>query len=389
VHTLRNLQRRKLRSVLTIAGISVGIVALVVFGSMANRIDSFVNANADYLEGTVVVSAQGTTQRFVQPLSSSAVAAVRELAGSAAVLPSVQLTVEADEGMPSTLLPDTIVGVEAGAAVPAGAYVVSLAQGRELQASDANANVAVLGSDVALHYEKQIGDTIKLRDEQFEVVGIYQATLAVPDSEVLVPMAAAQRLFIASLPEQYRKSLQPSDVVTTLMVYLPAGADADEFAARIAAAAPDTRTMTSDSVVKEIGSITKLLQAILIGVGLLSLIVGGLSVINTMAMAVAERTREIGIKRAIGGSRSRVVREIVSESACIGFIGGTVGLAAGALIVFVGNEIGRSGGTVLFDLTASTAIQALAFATILGALAGFFPALNAARLDPVAALRYE
>lgn len=389
MHTLRNLQRRKLRSVLTIAGISVGIVALVVFGSMANKIDSFVNANADYLKGTVAVSAEGTTQRFTQPLSSSAVAAVHEVAGSAAVVPSVQLTVEAAEGMPSTFLPDTIVGVEAGAAAPAGAYVISLAQGRELQASDANANVAVLGSDVALHYQKQIGDTIMLRDEQFEVVGIYQATLAVPDSEVLVPMAAAQRLFVASLPEQYRKSLQPSDVVTNLMVYLPAGADADEFAARITTAAPDTRTMTTNSVAKEIGSITKLLQAILIGVGLLSLIVGGLSVINTMAMAVAERTREIGIKRAIGGGRARVVREIVSESASIGFIGGMVGLTAGALIVFVGNEMGRSGGTVLFDLTASTAIQAIAFATILGALAGFIPALNAARLDPVAALRYE
>jgi len=387
--TLHNLGRRKLRTALTIAGVSVGIVALVVFGAMATRIDTFVNANSDYLRGAVAVAPEGSTQRFMLPLSPSAIATVREIAGSGTVVPSVQLTVAPQEGMTSTLLPDTIVGIEAGAPAPAGAYPLHLAQGRELAASDASANVAVLGSDVALHFDKHVGDTMEMRGEQFEVVGIYQATLAVPDSNVLVPMAAAQRLFVASLPEQYRNSVEPSSVVTNLIVYLPAGADPDEYATRIKAAAPDTRTITSGSVAKEVGSITKILQAILVGVGLLSLIVGGLSVINTMAMAVAERTREIGIKRAIGASRARVIREIVGESASMGLIGGLVGLTAGTLIVIAGNAVGQAGGIALFDLTPPTAIQALVFGTALGALAGLIPALNAARMDPVAALRYE
>jgi putative ABC transport system permease protein len=117
--------------------------------------------------------------------------------------------------------------------------------------------------------------------------------------------------------------------------------------------------------------------------------VGGLSVVNTMAMSVAERTREIGIKRAIGGSRSRIVRELVTESALLGFIGGAVGLAAGAIVVLIGNEAGRAEGTVLFELTTETAVIAILFATGLGAIAGFVPAIHAARLDPVAALRYE
>ena len=108
-----------------------------------------------------------------------------------------------------------------------------------------------------------------------------------------------------------------------------------------------------------------------------------------MAMSIAERTREIGIKRAIGGSRSRIVRELVIESGVIGLIGGIVGLVLGALVVFAANEAGRSSGTVLFELTLGTAVTAVAFATILGALAGLVPALHAARLDPVAALRYE
>jgi putative ABC transport system permease protein len=117
--------------------------------------------------------------------------------------------------------------------------------------------------------------------------------------------------------------------------------------------------------------------------------VGGLSVINTMAMSVAERTREIGIKRSIGASRGRIVRELVVESSLIGLTGGIIGLVLGAIVVLVVNEMGRSSGTILFQLTFETAAFAIVFSTVLGALAGLAPAWTAARLDPVEALRYE
>jgi putative ABC transport system permease protein len=138
-----------------------------------------------------------------------------------------------------------------------------------------------------------------------------------------------------------------------------------------------------------VGSSTVIFNLIIIGVAAISLIVGGLSVINTMAMSVAERTREIGIKRAIGGSRAVIVRELVAEAAAIGLIGGLTGLALGATVVVVANDLGRASGNVLFDLTAQTALFAVGFSTILGMLAGIIPAWTAARLDPVSALRYE
>jgi len=115
----------------------------------------------------------------------------------------------------------------------------------------------------------------------------------------------------------------------------------------------------------------------------------GLSVINTMAMSVAERTREIGIKRAIGGSRGRIIRELVTEAGMIGLLGGLIGLALGAVVVVIANEAGRDSGTILFDLTWGTAAFAVAFSTVLGIVAGLVPAWSAARLDPVDALRYE
>ena len=85
-----------------------------------------------------------------------------------------------------------------------------------------------------------------------------------------------------------------------------------------------------------------------------------------MAMSIAERTREIGIKRAIGGSRSRIVREFVTEASLIGFLGGVIGLTLGAAVVLIVNEASRSSGTILFELTFGTAASAVVFSTSSG-----------------------
>jgi putative ABC transport system permease protein len=126
-----------------------------------------------------------------------------------------------------------------------------------------------------------------------------------------------------------------------------------------------------------------------VGIGLISLVVGGLSIVNTMAMAVAERTREIGIRRAIGARRLRIVREVVTEAGLIGLIGGLCGLVLGTVVVTLANEAGRASGTILFELTPGTSAFTVGFATILGMAAGLVPAWTAARLDPVEALRHE
>ena len=119
-----------------------------------------------------------------------------------------------------------------------------------------------------------------------------------------------------------------SDIATSMVVYPTPGQDVEALAARIKAEVPGVSTMTGKDFDKQIGSATSILNSILVGIALISLLVGGLSVVNTMAMSIAERTREIGIKRAIGGSRMRIVREFVLEAGLIGFIGGAGGLDA-------------------------------------------------------------
>ena len=133
----------------------------------------------------------------------------------------------------------------------------------------------------------------------------------------------------------------------------------------------------------------KIFNSIIFGIAMISLLVGGLSVINTMTMSVAERTKEIGIRKAIGASHPAIMRQFVAESALIGFVGGMLGLALGYAIAQGLNLAGQASSTELFLVTGRLALGSLTFALVLGAFSGIYPAWHAARLDPVKALRFE
>jgi putative ABC transport system permease protein len=392
MHYLRDLGRRKVRTSLTILGITIGIWALVVFGSMANKISAMVSGGSTYYADKITLSdatAGGSLGGFSStPMSLQTADQVLQVPGVDFVEPEVMMLM----GGPSTVnmgVPPII-----GASAPGGSQgrdtlVLHAATGRLLTAADEGQNVTVLGSDIARTLSGSVGQTVKLKGLDFQVVGILEPTLTAPDQEAIIPFDVAQVMFIKSLPPMFQSNISAANLATSMVVYLKAGEDPAAVASRIKAMIPMVATMTGADFDQQVGSATSILNAILVGIALISLIVGGLSVINTMAMSIAERTREIGIKRAIGGSRSRIVRELVTESALMGLIGGLLGLGFGAVVCVYGNEVGRTSGTILFELTPGTAISAVAFATILGAIAGFVPALHAARLDPVTALRYE
>ncbi|MEA2026488.1 MAG: ABC transporter permease [Chloroflexota bacterium] len=385
---LRELGRRRLRTTLTILGITIGIWALVVFGSMANKINSIVDGGSQFYADKVTIAARGTGMGLGQPLDIDTAGMVASLDGVDVVVPSVVMPM-ADETSGMTMGMEMISGQVGGADRGRETFELNVATGRELTAADEGDYVTVLGSDLARQLDAAVGETVALRDRDFEVVGIIEPTLTMPDTTAMVPLAASQELFVETLPALFAADLEPSQIVGGLTVYPAPGTDPEVVAESIRAAAPDLEVMTGADFDEQIGSATAIFNAILVGIALISLAVGGLSVINTMAMSVAERTREIGIKRAIGGSRSRIVGELVAESALIGLLGGVIGLALGAAVALIGNELGRESGFLLFMLTPWTAITAVAFSTILGALAGLVPAMHAARLDPVTALRYE
>ena len=385
MRVLRELSRRKLRTSLTVIGITIGIWALVVFSSMANQINGLVGMGSDFYADKIVVTdgeAFGSS-----PMRIAAADTIATLDDVAAVEPKVEFLWEADPPVGFST-PHLVTGVVPGADAGHETFNLELATGRLLTPED-EGNVVVLGSTVARKHGVAAGDSVEIRGQSFDVVGTLQATLTSPDITGLIPLATAQQMYVADLPPMVAESLVADEVVSQIVVYPDEGANFEAVASAIEASVANSATMTGEEFDESVGETTAIFSAVIVGVAVISLVVGGLSVINTMAMSVAERTREIGIKRAIGGSRGRIIRELVAEAGVIGLIGGLVGLGLGTAVVVVANELGRAGGTVLFDLTPATAAFAVGFSAILGMMAGIVPAWSAARLDPVSALRYE
>jgi putative ABC transport system permease protein len=385
---VRDLGRRKLRSTLTITGIAIGIMALVVFGSMANKMNALISGGSKYYADKDIVSIGNMYSGNFQPLSLSDVAKIERIDGVAAATPSIDMTM--DDSTTTTMgTPEMISGYVPGGDQGLETFKMTVSTGRELTASD-KGHVTVLGCDLARKLNVSVGDTVTLRNVKFSVVGILAPTLTAPDQDAMVPLDAAQELFIKTLPPLIQSKLNAADIATSITVYHKPDVSPETMKTRLEAALGSSYTvMDGKDFDAMLGSISTIFSLVLTGVAMLSLLVGGLSTINTMAMAVAERTREIGIKRAVGASRWRIRREIVLESAMIGLLAGLIGLAIGAAMTILFNDLGRASGNVLFDLTLGTALTAVAFATGLGAVAGFVPAWHASRLDPVTALRYE
>jgi len=385
---LRNLSRRKLRTGLTVAGITIGIWALVVFSAMANKIDALADGGSRYYADKVLVS-DGTVSSFGLPMRLDAGDEIAALDGVAAVVPTVSVLELGGGGAVNLGSPEQILGAPAGADQGREQFLVRLTAGRDLTAADEGTNVAVVGSDIARKRGLRVGDTIELRGRAFTVVGVREPTLTAPDTTISVPFSIAQQLLHGDLPPIVRDQVAAGELVSEFMVYPAPGVDVEALAREIEAKVDHAKAMTGAEFDQTVGASLAIFNAIVIGIGLISLIVGGLSIVNTMAMAVAERTREIGIRRAIGAGRLRIVREVVVEAGMIGLIGGLCGLALGAVVVTVANELGRPSGTIMFDLTLGTSAFAVGFAMILGMAAGLVPAWTAARLDPVEALRHE
>jgi putative ABC transport system permease protein len=245
--------------------------------------------------------------------------------------------------------------------------------------------VAVIGADLAERYGKRVGDQIEIRGHSFEIVGVLERTLTFPDKIAYVPLRDAQEIYVESVPQglDYRTD----ELATQIEVFPDDIAQADVVAAAIEEVVDGVRTVTPDQVAEQIGQASVVFNLIIVGASVIAVIVGGLSVINTMVMTVSERVREIGVKKAVGARTGAILGEFITEATLLGAIGGLIGLSAGALLVVILNAQTAGSGTTVFLITPMLLLRSFVFATVLGALAGIYPAFRAARLDPVQALR--
>ncbi len=227
------------------------------------------------------------------------------------------------------------------------------------------------------HSGKKVGDTIRLLGRSFTVSGIYHSGDRFEDLGIVLPLHTVEAL--AGRPGE----------ITSVGVTVKLGASVKAVAARLERRYPGVAAITEPGQAIKVDTSSRLIISTGWIVSLLALIVGGIGVTNTMAMSVFERTREIGILRAIGWSGRRVGVMIVSEAIAICLLALAVGCALGVLAA--GLFVGRSGlsGLISPTYTATTFVWGLAFALAVGVIGALYPTWRAVRLAPIAALRHE
>jgi len=387
VRTIRNVFRRKLRALLTISGIAIGVFALIVMGAMAEKITLLVDGGLKWTGDKVTVSASdnGMGGFSSEPLSVNKIEEIERVPGVARASANITMLLNKKQDAMTMGMPDMITGSD-GRGERYESFKTRYSEGRDLDRR--NSGEAVVGADLVRKLNAKVGDEIELRGEKFKVVGILEKTLTAPDSTVSLRLEDAQRLFHQDMPPIVRDSVKDVDKLSTgLTVYVKKGHDPEKVARGINGQVDGIKAVGPKAFKEQVGDSTKIFTSIIFGIALISLLVGGLSVANTMTMAVSERTREIGIRKAIGASRPAIVKQFLSESALIALVGGGAGLALGALFATLANA--GNTGTPLFLLTLRLIFGSLGFALFLGVLSGLYPAWHAAGLNPVAALRHE
>lgn len=393
---LRNLLRRKVRSILTISGIVIGIFALTTMGSLAEHFNSLLAVGVQYSSAAISVKPPAEQQNGLLPLSTGQ--EIGRVRGVAAVYPAYQVSA-APNSTAVQLSGPALVTNEFRGDSAYGMPAMRFASGHDLDPG--TRGDVVLGSSFATTVKKQVGDTIRLPqrpsdapagfvNHRFTVVGVLAATGSPTDGFAQVDDADARMLLADTLPPSIRSAVDINNLTQGFEVFATKGTSLsgmDAIARRINAAVPGVQAPLPSQSVQSFKSTSTTFTSVFTGAAVLALVIGGLSVINTMIMAVSERTREIGLKKAVGAHTGQVLREYLLEAAMIGAIGGLAGFGVGLGLTTLIDLIGHPSGFDIFLVTPRLAAVALLFAIGMSTIAGIAPALRAARLDPVTALR--
>ncbi len=403
-----SLSHRGLRSWLTVLGIVIGIAAVFSLISIGQGFDKSVKDQLSSLGGNIIfISPGGQPSRGASfgfsanfggrgaedgQLTKNDISALKGVKGLEFVDGMV-----ADRG-DVTFRDETItVNVQGFTADIIREFpIIKVDEGRLF--SSGESKVAMVGHSVAndlFDREMKIGDIIEIEGETFRVIGILEqgsgATSSIFDQAISVPRSDAERLFLPA----------GSNQVSAIISKVSEGADIDrateDVERRLRAShnkvegEEDFTVGSSKTIQNSVGQISAAITIFLGGIAGISLLVGAIGIVNTMFMSVMERTKQIGILKAIGAKSREVMLVFLVESSLLGLVGGAIGVAIGigfAMIipVFSANS-GFSGFTPIVSV--ELASFCIGFSAIVGALSGLLPARRAAKMDPVEALRYE
>ncbi len=385
--TLKNIRHRRMRSWLTILGIIIGVAAVVSLISIGQGLDNAIRAQFEKMGTQVImVMPKGLQTGTAGGLTDDDVKALEKMPDLELVTPLLVSTGEIEYRRESKFIAVRAFPTEKAEERFSG-MDFSIADGRFFNTNEKFG--AILGYKVAKDaFDKEIPvrSRIKIDGTEFTVVGTFEQ-IGTPDDDnaIYIPLDTGHTLF-----------KKPKEV-TFIMLRVKQGVDVALVAETVKKDLKRARgnenfdIFTPEQILKQAGTVLGIVQLILVGIAAISLLVGAIGIMNTMYTSVLERTKEIGIMKAIGATNYDIGFIFLTESGVLGLIGGTIGVLAGSAVAVLVGAVAQAQGfsLLLIKLNPSVIGGALLFAFVVGAISGLMPARHAAKMQPVEALRYE
>ncbi|MEA2609960.1 MAG: putative transport system permease protein [Chloroflexota bacterium] len=386
---LSRLRTSRLRAALTMLGVIIGVASVVALvgvgqGTTSNITTRLAGLGTNLL--TISPTGRGGTTSTTLTLADAT--AIGSLPSVGAVAPEISTSQTIKAGTLSETV--TVVGTSSDYAkvrayeVWQGSFLTSVSIDRKLR-------VVVLGATTATNLglgASDVGKDVTIGGLPFQVIGITQAKGGTgfqnPDDQVMVPVSVVQKYFVGSTSvRSIGVSVAQPDQMT---------AASDEITALLtqrhglsSTAAADFNVFNQTQLLAAASSISGTLTLLLGGIASISLVVGGIGIMNIMLVSVRERTREIGIRKAIGARGRDILLQFLVEALTLSLLGGLIGIGVGLAASAVIGQLAGWG----FAFNPATIAVAVLFSLVVGVVFGVWPARQAARLDPISALRYE
>lgn len=402
LEALESLNGNKLRSGLTVLGIVIGVAAVIAMLSVGRGAEASITGSISGIGSNLLFIFRGDfgdTIRNPKPLTLGDAQAIADPFQA----PSVALVAPALEGNAQVSFGGELTVTRVIGATPEYFAVRNyhVTEGEVITEEHilGRASVVLIGPDVADklfgHRDGITGETVRIEGQPFRVLGVLESkgggTFGSQDNLVIVPFSTAQTRLIR------RSTSDRVDIILAQAVDAQSVDSAIEEISQILrtrhrtpVGEDDFTIFTQRDLLATFESITSILTIFLGGIAGISLLVGGIGIMNIMLVSVTERTREIGLRKALGARKRDILVQFLTESSLLSLFGGFIGILFGWFIAYIVGQIAAASNT---DFTPIVSMDAILLATLFSAAVGLFfgiyPASRAANLEPVEALRYE
>ncbi|QAA33792.1 ABC transporter permease [Clostridium manihotivorum] len=388
---LSSVWHNKVRSFLTMLGIIIGISSVIILVGMGQGTQKTVSDQIEKL-GTNLITISITGNR-TPTITTDELTELKTKPGIKEIAPQITSSANVKNGDESSTT--TLEG-----STPNYAEIrkLSVSAGRFITQRDVDNryNVLVIGSETAetlFSTTNVVGNSMYVNGIEFTIVGVLQAegtsAAGSSDDRIIVPLSTAERLLKSANPKTFYIEAASKEKVDTAMSYLQLFLN-KKYKLNSSTSNTNTtrnyyRIMNQTSILDTANSTNKSLTTMLAGIAAISLVVGGIGIMNIMLVSVIERTREIGTRKAIGAKRRTILAQFLIEAASVSGLGGVLGVLVG----YLGSYIGQRFFNTTILISNNIVLAAFLFSLAVGIIFGMYPANKASKLNPIDALRFE